>query len=1155
MSVTTLLLLSIVLQVGATGFALRLIRLTGRRSPWVLLAAAMALMVVHRVVALWSVLQRGAAPSFDAEVVALGTSLLLLVGTVLIGSVFQRANRALQLVAGAERHASSLLANVLDIVVRLDRKGGIEYASPAVRSVLGVEPRAVVGRPVFDLLHPDEVARVTRWFRERVAVPGPAPAVRLRVHHANGSWRLLEVSANYQLDEPTVEAVVLTARDVTEQEATRHALGESRRRLELVVNHASDGIFLADPDGCWIEVNPAACELLGYPREELIGKHVTDLMAPEDLAQQPLRLDAVQPEQAVMVRRVFLRRDGARVRVEASLRRLPDGRIIAVARDLSERDRATAALEASERRFRRLVEHGWDVIMLADAGGAIRHVTQSVERVLGYGVTDVVDRAIFDFIHPDDRALATARLGEVLAAPEVGVPVELRVRHRDGSWRWVEATGVNLLADPSVQAIVGTFRDITERRRAAEELETRVRQQAAVAELGRAALEWTDLNRLEERTVRVVAATLGVEFAKILTYDPEAGVLRLTAGVGWRPGTVGSATVPADSGSQGGYTLRAGAPVVVTDFVVERRFCAPPLLREHGVRSGLSVVIGPSERPHGVLGVHSTVARSFTPEDARFVQTVANMLAAARDRHSMEERLRTSEVDYRALVDHVSYGLYRSTPEGRLLMANPALAELLGYESVGELLAAGMAQVYAIPGERAELMQRYADADRVERVEVDWVRKDGRPIRVQLSGRQVRNAAGEIEAYEMIVEDVTERRALERQLRHSQRMEAVGQLTGGIAHDFNNILTTVFANADFIAASLPSHLTELRRDVEDVRAAAARGAELIRKLMAFSRREPLALEQLDLATVASEASGMLRRLLPESIEMRVTAEPAADRISADRGAILQIILNLATNARDAMPEGGLLHILTFPVELDEAQCLHWGFGRPGRYMCLELRDTGAGMDEATRARVFEPFFTTKPVGKGTGLGLAMVYGLVKQHHGYVVVDSGVAVGSSFRIYLPAVDAGSPPGSEAAAQPAERGVRGGTELLLLVEDEASIRRSATRVLEQFGYRVLAAADGLEALGLLESSGHEVALVIADVVMPRLTGRKLFEAVSRMPRRPRFLFTSGYAEGEMPWEERIAPGVPFLPKPWAVTDLLTRVRETLDGPAPEWPPAAR
>jgi PAS domain S-box-containing protein len=594
--------------------------------------------------------------------------------------------------------------------------------------------------------------------------------------------------------------------------------------------------------------------------------------------------------------------------------------------------------------------------------------------------------------------------------------------------------------------------------------------------------------------------------------------------------------------------------VIVTDFATERRFCAPPLLRDHAVRSGLSVVIGPTERPHGVLGVHSRAVRTFSPEDARFVQMVANVLATARDRHTMEERVRSSEADYRALVDHLSYGLYRSTPAGRLLMANPALADMLGYGSVDDLLAAGIERVYAVPGQRADLMRRYADADRVERVEVDWVRKNGRPIRVQLNGRQVRNAAGEIEAFEMIVEDVTERRALERQLRHSQKMEAVGQLTGGIAHDFNNILTTVLANADFIASSLPSQLAELRRDVDDIKDAASRGAELIRKLMAFSRREPLALEYLDLATVASEASGMLRRLLPESIEMRLTAEPAAEQVRADRGALLQIILNLATNARDAMPEGGQLHIATFPVAIDEALCVRWGFGRPGRYMCLELRDTGTGMDDATRAKVFEPFFTTKPVGKGTGLGLAMVYGLVKQHNGYVAVDSHVAGGSSFRVYLPAADRPSELAGAGATRSLQSGVRGGSELVLLVEDEPSIRRSATRVLEQFGYRVLPAADGLEALGMLESSGQQVALVIADVVMPRLTGRKLFEAVGHMAHRPRFLFTSGYAEGEMPWEERLVPGVPFLPKPWAIMDLLSRVRQTLDGPPPDWPPAA-
>jgi PAS domain S-box-containing protein len=1152
MTATILLLFSIAFQMGAAAFALRLIRLTGRRSPWVLLAGAMGLMAVHRGVLLAGVLRGRIVLDFDAEVVAVGTSVLLLVGTALIGPVFRRATHALRRVADAEQHASSLLANVLDIVVRLDRTGNIEYASPALRSVLGLEPDAMVGRPVFERLHPDEVARVRQWFAARVVIPGPAPAVRLRVQHADGSWRLLEVSANYRPDDPTAGAAILTARDVTEQQATRHALEESRRRLELVVTHASDGIFLADADGRWIDVNPAACELLGYPREQLIGTHVSAFVAPEDLAVQPIRMGRLEPERVEILRRVFVRGDGTRVPVEASLRLLADGRIIAVTRDLSARERITAAIEASERRFRRLVEYGWDVINLVDADGTVRYVTPSVERILGYRPADVVDRSFFDFVHPDDHALVARRLRDALQAPEPAAPIELRLRHRDGSWRWVEATGVNLLDDPNVQAVLGTYRDITERRHTTEELETRVRQQAAVADLGQAALATTDLSHLDDRAAEIVADTLGVEFAKILAYDLEAGRLRVTAGVGWQPGVVGHATVPADAGSQAGYTLRAGAPVTVVDFADERRFCPPPLLSEHGVRSGVSVVIGSVDRPHGVLGAHTRTPRQFTPGDVQFVQAVANVLAAARDRHAVEQRLRTSEADYRALVNHVTYGLYRSTPDGRLLMANPALAEMLGYDSVDELLAAGIERAYAASGERAELMRRYADADRVEQVEVDWVRKDGRPVRVQLSGRQVRNAAGTIEAFEMIVQDVTERRQLERQLRHSQKMEAVGQLTGGIAHDFNNILTTVLANADFIASSLPPQLGELRRDIDDIKSAAARGAELIRKLMAFSRREPLSLEQLDLATVASEASGMLRRLLPESIEMRVTAEPTADRVRADRGALLQIILNLSTNARDAMPDGGQLRITTFPTDIDEARCKQWGYGRPGRYLCLEVRDTGSGMDDATRAKVFEPFFTTKALGKGTGLGLAMVYGLVKQHHGYVVVESAVGHGSRFSVYLPA----ERPASDAArdrALPGRAGLHGGNELVLLVEDEPSIRRSATRVLEQVGYRVLGAADGLEALGLLEASSDEIALVIADVVMPRLTGRKLFEAVARMTRRPRFLFTSGYAEGEMPWEERLAPGVPFLPKPWAVTDLLTRVRETLDGPPPQWPPA--
>jgi two-component system cell cycle sensor histidine kinase/response regulator CckA len=442
-------------------------------------------------------------------------------------------------------------------------------------------------------------------------------------------------------------------------------------------------------------------------------------------------------------------------------------------------------------------------------------------------------------------------------------------------------------------------------------------------------------------------------------------------------------------------------------------------------------------------------------------------------------------------------------------------------------------------------MRRYADADRIEDLEVDWMRKDGRLVRVQLNGRPIRDAAGRVGAYEMIVEDVTERRILERQLRQSQKMEAIGQLTGGVAHDFNNLLTTVLANADLLTKTLVGH-PEVLGDVGEIRMAATRGAELVRKLLAFSRREMLDLQPLHLSGVVREASEILRRVLPESIEIQVMGDPEAGPALVDRAAVLQIIMNLATNARDAMPEGGVLRLATVSIAVDEAQCAEWGWGTPGDYVCLEVQDSGLGMDEATRARIFEPFFTTKPVGKGSGLGLAMVYGLVKQHRGYVAVQSRPGQGTTCRIYFPRADVEAGTSGAGTVTPGVR-LRGGSETILVVEDEESIRRSATRVLERFGYRVLTAADGLEALTVLAREGAAIDLVVTDVVMPRLNGPKLYEQVCRQAHVPRFLFMSGYAERDVHGGALDAT-VPFLQKPWQLDALVAEVRAVLDRAPP-------
>jgi PAS domain S-box-containing protein len=417
-------------------------------------------------------------------------------------------------------------------------------------------------------------------------------------------------------------------------------------------------------------------------------------------------------------------------------------------------------------------------------------------------------------------------------------------------------------------------------------------------------------------------------------------------------------------------------------------------------------------------------------------------------------------------------------------------------------------------------------------------KKDGTVIEVEVAA-QAFTFSGR-PATLIVAADVTSRRNLEERLRHAQKMEAVGQLAGGIAHDLNNILTAVMAHVDLAVTALPPNAA-LLGDLTQAQAAAHRGADMIRKLIGFSRRERLVLKPLRLEELVAELANSLSETLPATIEIVVTHAKSLSPVAADAGAVQQMLLNLAANARDAMPEGGLLKIdvgLATPTdELMAAQ--EWG--APGYYVVLTVSDNGNGMDAHLLDRIFEPYFSTKSPEQGSGLGLAMVYGLMKQHLGYVLVSSTPAVGTEVRLYFPVTAEAVP----VTAPPEERRMaQGGHQTILVVEDQESIRRAMMRALTRFGYRVLSAVDGVEGLQLWRANADSIDLVISDAIMPRMGGLALFEAVSREDPGIDFLLTSGYTGEEV--RKSGAPvtvDLPFLPKPWTVEELLTAVRKTL------------
>jgi len=503
--------------------------------------------------------------------------------------------------------------------------------------------------------------------------------------------------------------------------------------------------------------------------------------------------------------------------------------------------------------------------------------------------------------------------------------------------------------------------------------------------------------------------------------------------------------------------------------------------------------------------------------------------------------LRATEASFATLVEHAPVGIYRSSPEGRFLSVNAAVVRMLGYESAADVLGLDMARdVYADAAERQRLVERDTYSDRqYDSVEATWKRRDGRLLTVQLSVRAVRNRAGQVEYYETFVRDVTDQRRLQQQVLQSQKMEAVGRLAGGIAHDSNNLLTVITSYSDLLLEDLAPGDAK-RDDLEQVRKAADGAAALTRQLLAFSRQQVVEPRVVSLNTVVEGLQKILRRVIGEDIELTTTLAPDLGAVRADVGQLEQVLMNLAVNARDAMPTGGRLTVETANVEHDPDYAREREAAAVRQFAMLAVSDTGCGMDEATKARIFEPFFTTKEPGKGTGLGLATVYGIVKQAGGFIWVYSEPGQGTSFKIYLPEVDATAERTTAVAGARAPRG----TETVLLVEDAAAVRAVTKQVLERQGYVVLEAPDGEAALRLAQQHRGPIHLLLTDVVLPRVSGRELAERLTQVRPDMKVLYASGYTDDSVVRHGILELGTAYLQKPFSPESLARKVRNVLD-----------
>ncbi len=519
-------------------------------------------------------------------------------------------------------------------------------------------------------------------------------------------------------------------------------------------------------------------------------------------------------------------------------------------------------------------------------------------------------------------------------------------------------------------------------------------------------------------------------------------------------------------------------------------------------------------------------------------QTIVSASLDITDRKRAERALTESQERLRRIIDSSPIGI-NIVQDGRYVYANPTFVQIFGYETSDDMIGLPVEMLYASESKKS-VLEKFAGGtgkgDRVSHYEATGVTKakklvdvDGWITSIDYYGKQ---------AFLTFIIDVTESKSLRLQLLQSQKMEAIGTLAGGIAHDFNNILTIILGFSELLLVNKEKDQLEYA-DLQKILHAARKGSDLIQRLLAFSRKAESNPRPINLNHQVEQIKDMLARTIPKMIEIELGLADGLSATNADPTQIDQVLMNLAVNARDAMPVGGKLTIKTTNVTLNEDYCRGHVGVNPGNYVLLAVSDTGHGMDEETLRHIFEPFYTTKKAGKGTGLGLAVVYGIIRQHGGYVTCDSRPDAGATFKVYLPAVL-----NTAASERPTEKStLLAGTETILLVEDEEPIRDLGRRILEQSGYTVLTASDGMEALDLYNKDKDRIALAILDLIMPRMGGKECFRELLKVNPQVKVLLTSGYTSGGTLKDATELGASGFVGKPYDIGQMLKTIRETL------------
>lgn len=806
----------------------------------------------------------------------------------------------------------------------------------------------------------------------------------------------------------------------------------------------------------------------------------------------------------------------------------------------------TEKLKLTER-YEHLMQNANDIILLFDSEGRIIEVNARALASYGYTKEELIGKEAMELRHPKVRSAILDHKREIESRR--GLVFETMHQRKDGTTFPVEVSS-SLVPMGEGAAYLAIIRDTSERKQAEARIRRLNRLYSCLSEINQAVVRMRDGDRLFQEACRIAVEHGEFGMAWVGKIDAGTGMVRVVAHAGGCDAHLDDLEFSLDDrpetrGSMG-WALKNGSAFAV-NAIGEAPEGAPwrGMAIECGFRSSAAVPLRVGGETVAGFECFTYEPNFFDPEEIRLLEETGADISFGLETIRTEKALIESETKYRELVENASSIILRLDTEGRIAFFNRYAQQFFGYSEeeilgrplLGALIpepeTSGKAPVSAPKTVLLYLEQRLGG-------ESEAVKHSGEHAAIAWTTRTVFDGSGQTTGLLCIGNDITERRTLEEQYRQSQKMEAVGRLAGGIAHDFNNLLGVITGYSEVLLLGIKPG-DPMQETIEHIRNAGMRAANLTRQLLAFSRRQILEPQILYLNAVVTETEKMLRRLIGEDIDLVTVLNPDLKAIRIDPGQIEQVIMNLAVNARDAMPEGGRLTIETANVELDRNYVREHLNVEPGFYVMLAVSDTGTGMDHETLSHIFEPFFTTKERDKGTGLGLSTVYGIVKQSMGSIYVYSEPGRGTTFKIYFPKVDRDAEPDTPGRGRLQDLK---GTETILVVEDESMLRDMVGSVLTRFGYRVLTAALPEEALRIAEKFPETIHLMVTDVVMPGMSGRRLAEILKFSRPELKTLYISGYTDNAIIHHGVLDAGVSFLQKPFTIDGLTCRVREMLN-----------